>query len=167
MTKAQEYIKKEEVDPLLVVALTVFMEAADQSLTGKFAVVSVINNRVKKKFKDYEVDFQKLSYICLEPYQFSCWNDSNQEKWKRMIKKYSNPDNMAFIDCLFSLFFQFSSFFDNKFNMITPNRDICFKSDFFKVTHYYNPKLADPYWAKDEKWKESFRIEDHVFGYFV
>ena len=53
---------------LLIVALTLFGEAAGEPLEGKRAVASVIWNRAGG-------DPSALVAVCRAPRQFSCWND--------------------------------------------------------------------------------------------
>src|SRR5215471_9766039 len=56
-----------DLDQITVTALTVAMEAAGESYEGKLGVAYVISNRARN-------DNKSLSDICLQPYQFSCWN---------------------------------------------------------------------------------------------
>jgi len=55
------------LDQLLITAITVAMEAGGEPYQGKLAVAYVICNRSDKQNKS-------LTDVCLQPYQFSCWN---------------------------------------------------------------------------------------------
>ncbi len=56
-----------------VLALTIIGEARGETIEGQVAVGSTIRNRMKHdnvKYRDY-------SSVCLEPRQFSCWNEDD------------------------------------------------------------------------------------------
>ena len=53
---------------VLIVALTIFGEAAGESVQGKRAVASVIWTRA-------DGNQNALASVCKAPRQFSCWND--------------------------------------------------------------------------------------------
>jgi spore germination cell wall hydrolase CwlJ-like protein len=81
---------------VMIVAATIFMEAAGESMEGKRAVASVIHNRSVKSSKS-------LDAICLAPKQFSCWNegvDSALQKVRTRIAKSGTPDHRAWLECL-------------------------------------------------------------------
>lgn len=52
---------------LIIIALTLFGEAAGESYAGKLAVASVIWNRANG-------NPERLTQVCKAPKQFSCWN---------------------------------------------------------------------------------------------
>jgi hypothetical protein len=53
-----------------IVGLTIIGEARGQLIQGQVGVGSVIRNRVNLRKKTYHE-------ICLEPFQFSCWNQND------------------------------------------------------------------------------------------
>lgn len=58
-----------------VVALTGYGEARGESLDGLVAVLQVIRNRVR------DLRWPSTwSGVCLQPYQFSCWNDGDPNR---------------------------------------------------------------------------------------
>ena len=61
----------------IVLGLTLYGEARGEPIESIIAVGCVIRNRLMKNFK-----YKSYSDVCLEPYQFSCWNenDPNSEK---------------------------------------------------------------------------------------
>ena len=63
-----------------VVALTLWAEARGQGVTGLAAVAWVIKRRVERRRLNYQ-------HACLDPWQFSCWNateDANTRALGRM-----------------------------------------------------------------------------------
>lgn len=57
--------------------LTLWGEARGEPLDGKIAVASVIRNRVKAG--------QSYRAVCLAPFQFSCWNDGDDENHRKLM----------------------------------------------------------------------------------
>ena len=77
-----------ELSILMVVALTIFGEAAGESLSGKLAVASVIWNRARGRTDRFERE-------CRRPRQFSCWNSGQAPTVPK------DPlSRAAFSDCL-------------------------------------------------------------------
>lgn len=74
--------------PNEIMALTVFGEARGESIDGQVAVAHVILNRFTANPKKYKT----LANVCLEPLQFSCWNDSDPNKAKliELSKQFIN-----------------------------------------------------------------------------
>ncbi len=61
---------------LQILILTIIGESRGEPIEGQVAVGSVIRNRLHSnpnKYKNY-------SDVCLEPKQFSCWNDNDPNK---------------------------------------------------------------------------------------
>ena len=54
--------------------MTVFMEASGEGPAGMLAVAWVIVNRKNRTYA------HTLAAICLEPFQFSCWNTDNANR---------------------------------------------------------------------------------------
>lgn len=59
-----------------ILGLTIIGEGRGEPIEGQTAIGSVIRNRYFDKTKHYK------SYhdVCLEPYQFSCWNEKDPNK---------------------------------------------------------------------------------------
>lgn len=68
----------ESLLPDEVLALTLWGEARGESISGQVAIANVIINRFYKNMKKYKT----IKDVCLEPFQFSCWNkdDPNYSK---------------------------------------------------------------------------------------
>jgi spore germination cell wall hydrolase CwlJ-like protein len=67
-----------ELLPDEVLALTIWGEARGESIEGQVAVANVIMNRWKNNLAKYKT----VTDVCLEPRQFSCWNESDPNKVK-------------------------------------------------------------------------------------
>lgn len=61
------------MDPEKRLSLTIIGEGRGEPIQGKIAIGCVIRNRVIIRGKTYEE-------ICLEPKQFSCWNDNDPNR---------------------------------------------------------------------------------------
>lgn len=115
-----------------VIADTLYLEARGEGEKGIKAVATVIYNRAIVKHKSYK-------QICLQPKQFSCWNSG-----KVKITPKTKADKKAYEFCR-ELEEQMLS---NKFKPMG------------NWTHYYNPKLCSPKWARGVK---KTKIGNHVF----
>ena len=116
-----------------VVADTLYLEARNESERGLRAVATVIYNRAKNTGKTFET-------VCLQPFQFSCWNASRTRK----IVPRRRSDVKAYILCL------------------QIEKELL-KGNFKPLgdwTHYYNPRLCSPKWARGV---ECVQIGSHVF----
>lgn len=73
-----------QLSSLDVLALTIYGEARGEPVEGQIAVGCVVRNRVYKD-RDFRI-------ICLEPKQFSCWNedDSNYPILEDLSHKMMN-----------------------------------------------------------------------------
>ena len=116
-----------------VVADTLYLEARGENPRGLRAVATVIYNRSQNTGKTFEA-------VCLQPFQFSCWNTSR----KRKITPKGRSDVKAYTLCL-------------------QIENELLKGNFKPLgdwTHYYNPRLCSPKWARGV---ESVQIGSHVF----
>lgn len=64
------------LDPSIVLSLTIIGEARGEPIEGQVAVGSVIRNRLTK----YNIKYKNYRDVCLEPFQFSCWNKSDPNR---------------------------------------------------------------------------------------
>lgn len=106
-----------------VVADTLYLEARGEGEAGLRAVASVIFNRAKRTGKTFEAE-------CLRPKQFSCWNGLAPKTCK--IAPKSDFDRRAYKLCLLIE----CELLAGKFEPV---------GDW---THYYNPALCSPRWAR-------------------
>jgi len=80
--------------PDLVVAMTLWGEARGECSAGKAAVASVIYNRANRVATHHGIPFiVAASKACLQPSQFSCWNDG---KFSQAEPDYQSQ---AWVDC--------------------------------------------------------------------
>jgi len=118
----------EQCTDLKLLALCIYGEARGESELGRTAVGCVVRNRVKvqprKSYKE----------VILKPLQFSCFN-SDDPNCKILLEYAEKPYtlNSDFVDCLMVA----ESIISNKIGDITAG-----------ATNYFNPKRADPDWAK-------------------
>lgn len=68
--------------PAMVVALTIWAEARGETPAGREAVASVIMWRARdmRRVKTVSGRDERLTAVCREPKQFSCWNDGALER---------------------------------------------------------------------------------------
>lgn len=115
-----------------VVAATLWHEARGEGKVGIDAVASVIYNRSAKSGRTLQGE-------CLRPKQFSCWNGkvpSVPANAKGKVWDYCQKVAKSLCDGSF-----------------VPT---------VSATHYYNPKLCNPSWAR--VMKNSTVIGNHRFG---
>lgn len=117
-----------------VVADTLYLEARGENPRGLRAVATVIYNRAKNTGKTFEA-------VCLQPFQFSCWNGSKTRK----IAPKTRSDAKAYGLCLAIE----KELLTGKFEPLG------------EWTHYYNPRLCSPKWARDGQLKT--QIGNHIF----
>ena len=116
-----------------VIAETLYFEARGEKPHGLRAVATVIYNRAQNTGKTFDA-------VCLQPFQFSCWNTSRTRK----ITPKGRSDVKAYTLCL-------------------QIENELLKGNFKPLgdwTHYYNPRLCSPKWARGV---ESVHIGNHVF----
>lgn len=91
----------ENLLPDEVLALTIYGEARGESIEGQIAVANVVMNRWRGNLGKYKT----VKEVCLEPYQFSCWNknDPNHDKLLALAKEmeFDKPTNPALKQCLY------------------------------------------------------------------
>ena len=117
-----------------VVADTLYLEARGEKPRGIRAVATVIYNRAKNTGKTFEA-------VCLQPFQFSCWNASKTRK----IAPKTRSDAKAYGLCLAI-----------EKELLTGNFE-----PIGEWTHYYNPRLCSPKWARDGQ--DKTQIGNHIF----
>lgn len=117
-----------------IIADTLYMEARGEGEHGQRAVATVIYNRAKNTGKTFEA-------VCLQPFQFSCWNASKTRK----IAPKTRSDAKAYELCLAI-----------EKELLTGNFE-----PLGEWTHYYNPRLCSPKWARDGQNKT--QIGNHIF----
>lgn len=128
------------VDDLLVMARTVWAEARGEGEIGMLAVACVIVNRANDPGKDWWGD--DIPSVCLKPYQFSCWLESDPNRGKLLMV---GPDDKQFLRALRVC----------AGALLQDGRDPTGKAD-----HYHHRAIA-PAWAKGKT--PSASIGNHVF----
>jgi len=117
------------------IAYTLYKEVASDGHPGIKYVASVIYNRRKIKHTTY-------NNIVKAKWQFSCWN---KIKGPRILLK-NKIDKEYWHYC--------NNIADQMINGTF--KPVC------NSTHYYNPKLCNPKWRQNLKYK--FRYKNHIFG---
>ena len=118
-----------------VVADTLYLEARGEGERGLRAVASVVYNRAVRTGKTFEA-------VCLAPKQFSCWNGLTPTTCK------ITPKNVRDVEAYILCHTIEKELLTGKFEPL---------GDW---THYYNPRLCSPKWAKNTKEK---KIGNHNF----
>jgi len=118
---------------MLVLALTLYWEARSEGDRGMELVASVIWNRAGGEIRD-------LRSVCLKPYQFSCWNGKSVEEVE--LPWHDDPEWVMAQEIARKMV-------RGEFECST------------SATHYYNPSLCSPSWAK--QMQEILRTGNHVF----
>ena len=122
-------------DTITTVSMTLWGEARNQSFDGKHAVASVIWTRANAKPS-------RLSTVCLDRKQFSCWQKG---KFSQKLPNIKNPiDRQAWRDCVTIA----AQMVDGSF---LPS---------LKSTHYHEASIA-PRWAINMRLLAS--VGDHRF----
>lgn len=117
-----------------IIADTLYLEARGEGEHGQRAVATVIYNRAKNTGKTFDA-------VCLQPFQFSCWNGY---KTRKIVPK-ARSDVKAYELCLAIE----KELLTGKFEPLG------------NWTHYYNPRLCPPKWARDGQNKT--QIGNHIF----
>lgn len=104
-----------------IAAATICAEAGGEPWAGKVMVGEVIANRAIKSG-------MSIRSVCFAPRQFSCWN--NRLNTIRIIE--SMKRSPAWADCVMVA----TSICQPGYTPVSP------------ATHYFNPTLANPKWAK-------------------
>ena len=116
-----------------IIASTLWLESRGEGKRGILAVASVIWTRAKKT----EAHPQD---VCLRPNQFGCWAE-----FRPIRTPYGSEGTELWDYCV---------------RLANELQNGTFKP-LFRATHYYNPRISTPYWAK--KMKVVTRIGNHVF----
>ena len=125
---------------LFTMAMTIYGEARGESAKGKYAVAHVLNNRAK---------FNKTSivYEAFKNNQFTTWNiDDVNLKAITMVTQQYPASYVELLD-----YFKISLRV-----MLGIHKDTT-----YEATHYYNPKVVDPYWSTSLQ--ETVTIGNHRF----
>ena len=106
------------MNPVMILAMTIYLEAGNQPMAGKIAVAQVVMARVADpRWPD------TVEAVCLQPKQFSCWNG-------RDPATVEIPDDAAFYAC-----------------ETIAERALAGRLSAGDFNHYYNPALCSPPWA--------------------
>lgn len=84
------------INPDALAIVTIFQEAAGESMDGKIAVGEVIRNRMARK---YSSDGTVAGTVCRR-YQFSAWNDDKQDNDLLIRSLNINDMNPVVKDCI-------------------------------------------------------------------
>lgn len=132
------------------VALTLKGEAENQPIHGIIAVGCVIRNRLTKNPNHYKT----LKDVCLEPKQFSCWNEFTESREKLL----------SVADLMLRNYKQFDSYFRQcmwvAHGIVEGNIRDNIKGRMYYMTRDYFDNHR-PNWAKNAK--NEIQIGDHVF----
>lgn len=123
----------------MIIALTIWLEAGGEPAEGKIGVATVIHNRAA-------ADHMGYAAACLKPRQFSCWDRRHTEKASALYAKLQAANTPEWRDC-------------------RAIANAMVRGEFTPVaawTHYYNPKLAQPAWARNLT--HVLTIGNHKFG---
>lgn len=118
-----------------VVADTLYLEARGERERGLRAVASVVYNRAERTGKTFEA-------VCLAPKQFSCWNGLAPKTCKIAPKSVRDAEAYRLCQTIEA------ELLTGKFEPL---------GDW---THYYNPRLCSPKWARGV---EQVKIGNHNF----
>ncbi len=130
ITKKDIVQKKNEChfrNPIVVAALTAYGEARGTSMDEITAVLHTIRNRVNSSWCRQDT----VQGVCLQPYQFSSWNE-NDPNLHKMLELDS--ENEYFLKCLFLAY----GVLEGVFPDITSGAD-----------HYHDKSIVSPFWAKN------------------
>lgn len=77
-----------------VLARTIWGEARGEPLEGQKAIANVVLNRIKSGKTWWGNDVRS---VCLKPYQFSCWNQSDPNRSKLLAL---TSEDQIYVECL-------------------------------------------------------------------
>lgn len=123
-----------------IISYTLYAEARGEPFKGKMAVAAVIQTRAR-------TSKISLAETCLQTKQFSCWNEL-----KEVPAFYSAGDGMRTADIKAR-----SDCYGIAWVLMSSEREWDY------LTHFYNPAIASPSWAKKLHGKRT--IGNHIFGY--
>ena len=127
---------------IIIIALTVFLEAAGEPKAGRFAVAEVIATRAQERGIS-------AGEVCLQPWQFSPWNVGQDAVIARHLAGQivrTEAERRVWRECL-QLAAQIEA------GQIDKGRGF---------NHFFNPVLCNPAWA--DKLQDAVRIGNHIFG---
>lgn len=140
-----------------LLALTIWGEASTQGTDGKMAVANVVKNRTKDASNTSFVDKDILSRtgslwkaVILKNKQFSCFNASDAQRPKLETRAKNWDSN-----------YQSDSNLQQSYNIANMAVNGILVDNTNGATHYFNPSLANPSWAKALDYIGN--IGDHVF----
>lgn len=122
-----------------LMALLIRAEADDQPEAGKVAVAYTLLTRAAMRPWRYGRDVRA---VALKPLQYSCFN--HPRHWQRFYTPHAPAWTAA-----------------QALSLAVLNGEVANPAP--GATHYYNPALVTPYWAKPEYAKWIAEIGDHVF----
>jgi len=115
-----------------IVAITILAEARGEGYKGMTAVAGVIKQRsVERKISP--------SAVCLQKYQFSCWNNKKISQLKNLLN-VPQAEHAIFL---------------------AKNLDRIDREMLGFANHYYADYIKAPYWAKGKK--PTMKIGKHLF----
>ncbi len=130
-------------DAVEILARTLYGEARGELVRGKEAVAAVVMNRVRRaKERGGYWWGSTPQEVCLRPWQFSCWNESDPNR-ARIVAV--TRDNRNFQSCL---------------RIARRALAGTLKDPTVGATHYHEKSVMPP-WAKDRK--PSAEIGNHRF----
>lgn len=136
---------------IMYMTATVYGEARGEPYLGKVAVAHVIVNRAKRPgWWSRQVDDVKddtPAAVCVDKYQFSCWNESDPNSSvvrKIAIERLDPYENKSIRSCLYAVLAAIEGEQDPTDN----------------ATHYHTKNIL-PHWAEDLD--PSFAIGNHLF----
>lgn len=124
-----------------IFAKTIYGEADPNNILDAQAIASVIMNRVK--LRNWPND---ISAVCLQPWQFSCWNPGDAGR-QRMAD--ADKNNNWYKTCV---------------NIARRAAEKVLPDPTNRSTHYYATYIPKPKWAKRGKKVPAYRVE-HKSGY--
>lgn len=120
----------------------IYGEARGETESGKRAVAWVVKNRAKKG----GWYGHSINSVILKPWQFSCFNMNDPNREKIIAQINSSKPNEDFKICL--------QVAKDVLGGLTIDET-------FGATHYYNPAICNPTWAKTMI--ETAKIGNHKF----
>jgi N-acetylmuramoyl-L-alanine amidase len=126
-----------------ILALTLYGEARSEGLDGMWAVASVIATRAKKRGVSWRT-------VCLQPLQFSCWNDNDPNREKLLALASAWDHGLAVSPSLRRAMVIAQAMHEDRLGSNVGNAD-----------HYYSRRIPKPSWAG--KMRHIATIKDHIF----
>ena len=142
--KPSSVLSKQQIMDAYIVVATLWMEARGEKKEGMQAVLNVIMNRAKG-------DFSNARGVVLKPKQFSAWNGISDPEQKTIEMAQKARDGTLQDTNEWKIALQLvDAAMKGKLEDITGG-----------ATFYFNPKKANPSWAKKLKFLK--RIGNHDF----